>query len=110
MPQQSFEFISHESFPEDQYTKECVYLCLDGKYRIAYIRKVMQNGGMFWDVVSAGASKNGKKNYIKGFTCDSNFLREDILHYLESRSWEQPTIPLSANLGGVGQESGDIPF
>ncbi len=84
----SFEFVSHESFPEDEYTKECVYISLEGKYRVGYVRKKIQNGGMFWDVMSAGVTKNGKKQYLKAFMQDSNFLREDIMHFLESRSWE----------------------
>jgi hypothetical protein len=84
----TFEFISHESYPEDQYTKESCTLCLEGKHRVVYVRKKMQNGGMFWDVISASVMQFGKKKYLKAYSQDSNFLREDIMHFLESRSWE----------------------
>lgn len=84
-----FSFVSHEKFPEDQFTKEIVYLLLEDKYRIAYVRKKMQNGGMFWDVMSIGVSKHGKKHYYKSFMQDSNFLAEDIKDFLEKRKWEK---------------------
>ena len=83
-----FDFISHEKFPQDQYIKEAVCICLDGKYRITYIRKKMQNGGMFWDVIGASVMQNGQKKYLKSFSQDSNFLTEDIKHFLDSRAWE----------------------
>lgn len=85
----NIEFISHEEFPEDEYTKEIVYLCLEGKYRIAYVRKKASNGGLFWAVPSASATKGGKKEYFPGFMQDSNFLEKDIKTFLEARSWEQ---------------------
>ena len=55
------EFISHEEFPEDNYTKELVYLQIDGK-RYGYVRKQMQNGNKFWAAISLGVQKNGKKD------------------------------------------------
>ena len=82
------EFVSHEAFPEDEYTKELVYLCLEGKYRVAYVRKAAKNGGLFWSVVSVGATKHGKKEYFDAFVQDSNFIEKDIKNFLDSRSWE----------------------
>ena len=84
----AFDFISHESYPEDPYIAESVVICFEGKYRFTYIRKKMQNGGMFWDVISAAVRYRGEKKYIKSFSQDSNFLRDDIVHFLDSRSWE----------------------
>lgn len=89
----TFEFVSHEYFPEDQYTGEAVVLCLDGKHRVTYIRKKMQNGGMFWDVITAAVKVHGEKKYLKAYSQDSNFLAEDIKHFLESRSWEKRAEP-----------------
>lgn len=85
----AFDFISHERFPEDQYIAEAVTICLDGKYRIVYVRRKMQNGGMFWDVVSTSVKQHGEKKYLKAFSQDSNFLNEDIKSFLESRAWEK---------------------
>lgn len=82
------EFVSHESFPEDEYIKELVYLCLEGKYRVAYVRKKAKNGGLFWGVPTVGISKNGAKEYFSTFMQDSNFLEQDIKNFLEKRSWE----------------------
>lgn len=84
----NFEFVSHEEYPEDEYTKEVVYLCFDGKYRVGYFRKKLQNGGLFWAVPGTSVKKNGSKNNLKAFVVDSNFLNEDVMHFLESRSWE----------------------
>lgn len=82
------EFISHDHFPEDEYTKELVYLCLEGKYRIAYVRKAAKNGGMFWSVANVGATRGGQKEYFPAFLQDSNFLEKDIKDFLEKRKWE----------------------
>lgn len=82
------EFISHDEFPEDEYTKELVYLCLEGKYRVAYVRKKAKNGGMFWGVASVGITRNGQKEYFPSFMQDSNFLEKDIKDFLDKRSWE----------------------
>ncbi len=82
------EFISHEVFPDDEYTKELVYICLEGKIRVAYIRKKSQNGGLFWAPASIGAMKSGRKEYYPAFLQDSQFLERDIKQFLEERSWE----------------------
>jgi hypothetical protein len=85
----SIEFISHSAFPEDEYIKELVYLCLEGKYRVAYVRKKSQNGGEFWSVVSLGIKSGGKREYFPAFIQDSRFLEADIKAFLERRSWEK---------------------
>lgn len=88
------EFISHETFPEDQYTKELCYLqiTLGGeKIRIGYVRKTMKNGGLFWGPMSTGLTKNGSKKYFDAVIYDSNFLTKDIMQFLEARSWESGT-------------------
>jgi hypothetical protein len=84
----NIKFVSHEKFPEDQYTKELVYLCLDDKYRVAYVRKQAKNGGLFWGVGSIAVTKNGSKTYFESFLQDSSFLEKDIKAFLENRSWE----------------------
>ncbi len=84
-----FDFVSHENYPQDQYIAESVVLCFDSKYRVTYVRKKMQNGGMFWAEISAAVSKNGQKKYLKSFTQDSNFLAEEIKSFLEGRQWEK---------------------
>lgn len=85
----NIKFVSHESFPEDPYTKELVYLSIEDKYHVAYVRKQAKNGGMFWGVVSAGATKYNKKNYYPAFKQDSKFLEDDIMDFLEKRKWEK---------------------
>lgn len=97
-----FEFVSHESFPEDEYTKEAVILCFERKYRVTYVRKKMQSGGMFWDVISTSVKQWGDKKYLKSFSQDSNFLHEDIKTFLEGRSWEKG--------GQVAEKSDELPF
>ena len=93
---------SHEYFPEDQYTKEALTLCFDGKFRVVYVRKILKNGGMFWDVCSMAVTQKGEKKYLKAFSQDSKFLEEDIKAYLESREWEKG--------GSVAQKSDQLPF
>lgn len=87
----SIKFVSHEEFPEDQYIKELVYLSLDDKYRIAYVRKNAKNGGLFWSTPSISATKSGTKSYYQVFMQDSSFLEKDIRDFLEKRSWEKST-------------------
>src|ERR1700679_1873944 len=83
----TFEFSSHESFPEDQYIAEAVVLVIDGKHRVTYVRKKMKNGGMFWDVISASVMQHGEKKFLKAYSQDSKFLEDDIKNFLESRNW-----------------------
>ena len=100
-----FSFVSHEKFPNDQYVKEVVFLCFENKYRVAYLRKKMQNGGMFWDVISASVQvqHSDKKKHIKSFTQDSNFLNDDIKDFLDNRKWEQGSYQKK-------QDADEIPF
>ncbi len=85
----TFSFVSHEEFPEDPYIKELVYLVLDDKYRVAYVRKQSKNGGQFWGVATLSVTKDGVKNYYETFMQDSSFLEKDIKSFLDQRSWEK---------------------
>jgi len=84
----NFEFVSHEEFPEDEFTKEAVTVCFEGKYRICYLRKQIQNGGKFWTIMQTNVKKNGASVKLKSFIPSDNFLNEDIMHFLETRGWE----------------------
>ena len=97
----NIQFVSHEAFPEDQYTKELVYLCLDDKFRVAYVRKLTKNGGLFWSVISLAIHKEGSKAYYESFLQDSAFLEKDIRSFLEARSWEK---------GKEKPKEADLPF
>lgn len=97
------EFVSHDNFPEDEYTKELVYLCLDDKYRVAYVRKKATNGGLFWSVASTGAKRNGQKEYFPAFLQDSNFLEKDIKAFLDGRKWEGASVHAADSHGYVTQ-------
>jgi hypothetical protein len=98
----AFDFVSHESYPEDEYTKESVVLCIEKNHRVTYVRKKMKSGGMFWDVIAASVKHNGEKKYLKSYSPESNFLYEDIKHFLEARSWE--------NGGYIAPKSDNISF
>lgn len=98
----NFEFVSHESYPEDKYTAESVVVCVEGKYRVTYVHKIMGNGGRFWDEVSSSVTQHGEKKYLRGWKADSNFLRDDIIAYLEARKWEKK--------GGYVQKDDQMPF
>ncbi len=82
----------HETFPEDPYIKEIIYLQIDEGKRYGYIRKLMKNGNMFWSPMGCGVMKNGEKKFYDGIEFDSNFLKKDILAFLEARSWESHKI------------------
>ena len=103
----SFEFVKHESFPDDQYIKEACYIAFEGKYRICYVRKKLPNGGLFWAPISAGVTKNGQKTYLQSFAQDSNFLNDDIKVFLEGRSWENR---VQGNTISKEVESDGLPF
>lgn len=90
-----FNFVSHESFPEDEYTKEIVYFDIMVPSRVAWVRKTAKTGGMFWDEASVGATKNGKKDYKKAWMQDSNFLQKDMKDFLDNRRWESPSASVS---------------
>lgn len=91
----NIKFVSHHEFPDDPYTKELVYLCVDDKYRVAYVRKQAKNGGMFWSVPNVSAVKDGVKSHYETFLQDSTFLEKDIRSFLEKRSWESSKTSVS---------------
>ena len=85
----TFEFVSHQFCPEDEYIKEIVYLCFDKKYRVAYVRKKANNDGLFWSVPAISIKQDGRKEFISIFMQDSLFLDKDIKKFLDDRSWEK---------------------
>lgn len=95
----SFEFVSHEAFPEDKYVKEIVYMLVNG-LRIAYVHKIMQNGGSFWDVMATSVTNHGEKESHKAVKFGDAFLADDIKDYLKRRRWET-----SARVAPVSQEA-----
>lgn len=97
------EFVSHDSFPEDEYTKELVYLCLNGNSRVLYVRKKATNGGLFWSVASLGVKRNGQKEYFPAYLQDSNFLEKDIKAFLDGRKWEGASVHAADSHGYVTQ-------
>ena len=105
----AFDFVSHEKFLEDPYIAEAVTLCFDGKYRVTYIRKKMQNGGMFWSEINASVKQHGDKKYLKSFTLDSNFLNEDVKTFLDNRSWEK-SVHRGGYIAEKSKENEEIPF
>lgn len=94
------QFVSHESFPEDMYIKEIVYICIDGRLRLAYIRKQTSAGALFWSPMTVGVTKDGRKEYFEAFSHDSSFLQQDIKAFLEARSWEGGA-PISSEFQGM---------
>ena len=104
----NIQFVSHQEFPQDPYTQELVYLCIDEKYRVAYVRKTAKNGGRFWSVPSISVTKDGVKTFYETFMQDSSFLEKDIKAFLEKRSWEN-IISVSID-SGHGYEDKEIPF
>lgn len=84
-----FEFVSHDAFPADKYTREIVYLEIKVPVRIAYVRKEATKGGLFWSVASVGAERDGKKEFFPAAIQDSNFLEKEIKKYLDDRVWER---------------------
>jgi hypothetical protein len=101
----AFDFVSHESYPEDQYIAESVTLCFEKKFRVTYIRKKMKNGGMFWGEISAAVTKNGEKKYLQSFSQDSKFLADDIKYFLEHRQWGK-----GGHFEPNKQNQDDLPF
>ncbi len=96
-----FNFVSHQAFPEDEHTKELVYLEMNVPCRVAFVRRAAKTGGLFWSVASVGASVNGKKEYFDGFMQDSNFLEKDIKDFLNNRKFEQPRVAMTASVQGM---------
>ena len=84
-----FEFVSHDAFPADKYTREIVYLEINVPVRIAYVRKEATKGGLFWSVASVGAERDGKKEFFPAAIQDSNFLEKEIKKFLDDRVWER---------------------
>ena len=85
----TFEFVSHERYLDDPYISEAVCLCVDGKHRVVYVRKKAKNSGLFWDVIACSVVVDGNKKYLKSYMNESSFFRDDVMRFLEARSWEK---------------------
>ena len=107
-----FEFVNHENFPNDEYIKEAVILCIDKKHRVTYVRKKLQNGALFWDVISTAVrGSQGEKKYLKSYSQDSNFLHEDIKNFLEKRPWQTSVFQEPGGYVAPKSQSDDeVPF
>ena len=97
---QMIKYVESFKFPDDNFTKELVYLEIDGK-RFGYVLKLSKSGAEFWDEISVGVTVQAEKKYFKAFKFDSQFLRDDILTFLKERAWESrsptsyaPSVPL----------------
>lgn len=108
----NFKFVSHEEFPEDQFTKEVVYLLLDDRYRVGYFRRQAKNGGMFWGVANVAVTKEGVKTYYESFMQDSVFMEKDIKSFLDKRPWdgERPLMNNNKTQTSSGFTDQDLPF
>jgi hypothetical protein len=106
----AFDFVNHDTYPEDPYIAESVTLCFNKQFRVTYIRKKMQNGGMFWGEISVGVTKNGEKKYLKSFSQDSNFLQEDIKAFLDGRQWEKSGVSSGGGAVAQNKSEDDVPF
>jgi hypothetical protein len=85
----NISFVSHMPLKKDQYTKEAVYLLVNG-FRLLYVRKQSKTGGLFWSVPSVSVTKDdGEKEYLESFLQDSTFLEKDIKNFLDKRLWEK---------------------
>lgn len=101
----NIKFVSHEEFPDDLYTTELVYLLIDDKYRIAYVRKKSKTGGKFWGAPSVAITSNGCKVYFECFLQDSSFLEKDIKKFLDDRLWEKGKQSMKSTI-----DEEEIPF
>ncbi len=110
---QNFKLVSHKHTPDDQYVKEIA--CLEfpvtlannekTRFRIFYFRKLTKDGQKFWDVAKAGISFNGAKTYIEAAAYDSSFLKDDIIEFLNARSWDNNKVNPLASPSVVDQQS-----
>ncbi len=105
-------FVSHQEFPNDDFIKELVYLCIDDKYHLAFVRKKTKTGAMFWNIPTLGVNVEGQKKYFPIFAYDSSFLAKEIKDFLEQRKWEnKQSFQCQTNQSNSPQiEQGDLPF
>lgn len=106
----NIKFVSHEEFPDDVYTQEIVYLCIDEKYRVCYVRKNAKNGAKYWTIPSISVVKDGVKTFYDTFMQDSSFLEKDIKTFLDKRPWEKQQSALTSSDTGKTFQDQEIPF
>ena len=121
---QNFKLVSHKHTPDDQYVKEIA--CIEfpvtlannekTRFRVFYFRKLTKDGQKFWDVAKAGITFNATKTYVEGVSYDSSFLKDDLLEFLNARSWDNTRVNPHASPSVMEQPSyneakdGDVPF
>lgn len=124
----TIEYVSHEEYPEDAFTKEIVCLNVNG-VRYNYICKRTKVGGEFWDKMSASVVKDGVKKYVDSHLFQDAFLNDDCITFCKARSWAKnevkrevinasiptyatytPPIPAAAQQMTLPDEPDNLPF
>lgn len=113
-----YEFLSYESFPNDQYIKEVVEVCLGGGVILPYQHIKMKDGGTFWSFCGCSATKSdGTKKRINADFESKSFKRRfdnDLESFIKSKSANATVSQQTSNFGqsqiGVGDDSGQLPF
>ncbi len=109
----NFELISYTEYPDDQWTKAIVEVCIDGKYNIAYGKKVKKDGAVMWKPASHNVTKDGVKEYIDGFKLDSNKLDTQLDDFIRqsAKTAQYNTVKASQNPSiSVSEDSMPPPF
>lgn len=79
------ELVSYKEYPLDQYTKAICIVCIDGKYNVAYGKKLTKEGKSWWAPATFQmADSAGTKEYVTSFEMDSNKLNEKLLDFVKA--------------------------
>ncbi len=104
-----YEFLSYESFPEDQYVKEVVMVSFGGTLIFPYQNVMMKNGGSFWCFPGMSATVGGTKKRFNGeFDVKSAKIKfeQDLEAFIRSRAPSSTQQPLQFNSQGIAQQKG----
>lgn len=124
----TIEYVSHEEYPDDAFTKEIVCLNVNG-IRYNYICRRTKDGGAFWGKMSSCVAINGEKKYVESHLFQDAFLNDDCITFCKARSWAKnevkrevinasiptyatytPPIPAAAQQMTFIDESDNLPF
>jgi len=109
----SYEFLTYESFPEDQYILEIVEVCICGAVILPYTHLKMKDGSAFWGFPGCGATKNGVKKRFNGLFDSQTLKRKfesDLKAFISCQVSKGVVTQDSVFNGAATSQNASIPY
>lgn len=104
----NLELVSYKEYPQDPYTKAICVVCIDGKYNVAYGKKLTKEGKSWWAPATFQVMENGTKTYTDSFEMDSNKANEKLLEFVKQSAHNSPEERLMRHVDALPKSMDEV--